>query len=145
MNTRRNFIKGLFGFASVCLATVGFKTVSGESEKSKSNNYILDPKTGLPKLTDGNLNLMVNRQMTQSKLDYEAGWEAGVAVAISAGKHGPCLGWKCYVESLHHPFRHFQTGMVGSINFKDKTIDIMVLDEYPITDSRSSLRREKIK
>ena len=72
-------------------------------------------------------------------------YEAGMMAAIQAGKGPrPALGWKCYVQHLHHPQRHFQTGVIRTINFKDKTIDVMVLDEYPITDSRSTLRKEKI-
>lgn len=70
----------------------------------------------------------------------KSAFEAGVRAAwkSSSCKKQPIPGWKCYVESLHHPFRHFQTGKIRAINYKDKTIDIMILDEYPITDSRSS-------
>ena len=70
-------------------------------------------------------------------------FEAGVRAAwkMSDCKKQPIPGWKCYVESLHHPFRHFQTGKIKAINYKDKTIDLMILDENPITDSRSSLNK----
>ena len=106
MKTRRNFVKGLFGFVGCCLATVKVKA------------------TSRPRINK----------------DYEDGMKA----AIRAGKGpAPTLGWKCYVQSLRHPRQHFQTGRIRVINYKDKTIDIMILDEYPINDPRSTFLTEE--
>ena len=72
--------------------------------------------------------LLVKAEAKRPK--HNKDWEAGVMAAIEAGKGPrPALGWKCYVESLHHPQRHFQEGMIRTINFKDKTITVCILDD----------------
>ena len=39
------------------------------------------------------------------------------------------LRWKCNIISLHHPQRHFQEGMIRTINSKDKSITVCNLDD----------------
>ena len=96
METRRNFIEGLFGFVGVCLTLGRCKAVSREvkrigtecskgysprlqaiiakagrcepsSRKKYRDDYTLNPKTGLPELTDRNLNVMMEHQ----EADYD--------------------------------------------------------------------------
>lgn len=83
----------------------------------------------------------ISQGKEQSRVNKD--YEAGMRAAIRAGKGpAPSLDWKCYVTSLRHPRRHFQTGMIQTINYKDKTIDITIIDEYPINDPRSTYKAE---
>lgn len=94
MQTRRNFIRGLFGLAGGILASAGIKVHGGTKRPNLKYNrystvgtraaiaaagrcepslgqkyqddYILVPETGLPELSEKNLNIMLDHQEQDS-------------------------------------------------------------------------------